>query len=1213
MIESWSRGKLLLFALRRRGEVAASLRAAGEDGRTRAVDAPAAGSAPPAGGGPSAGFPCEFHVAEKVRRKYGFPGTLFRSNGNAVFADYRAVREFAARMNERRPAGLAPVRAGELNAMGLIDEILHYVFRQYESTVNPGVLERATGALGLRLGRDPVAATLRGFTESFPPAAVFQGTISAAEWFAGSTDARRNAEVSLEELLMLHLANINPAFAPFAELFDDAPLARRSAYADLIAGLRAFLRDERPFGGEGGSIIDFLEAPMRAHPGSLAGQLGFIRDRWGVVLSDEFRRKILSSEDLAREDAKRYPTGGAGAVEAPDYRLLARTRPSEYPETENFTHDTEWMPNVVLLAKNVYVWLHQLSRTHGRTIARLDQVPDGELDRLASWNFTSLWLIGVWHRSPASEKIKRMTGNPEAAPSAYSLHEYEIAPDLGGEEAFGNLSHRAWQRGIRLAADMVPNHTGITSRWMRDHPDFFIQADHPPFPAYRFTGPDLSDDPAYQVRIEDGYWTRSDAAVVFQRIDNGTGRLRYIYHGNDGTNMPWNDTAQLDFLKREVREAVIGQILAVAKKFSVIRFDAAMTLAKKHFHRLWYPHPGTGGDIPSRADHAMQQEEFDRLFPAEFWREVVDRINLEMPNTLLLAEAFWLLEGYFVRTLGMHRVYNSAFMHMLMKEDNALYRGAIRSTLHFNPGILKRYVNFMSNPDEKTAVEQFGKGDKYFGIATLMVTLPGLPMFAHGQVEGFREKYGMEYRRDYHDEEADEELVRRHEREIFPLLKLRRLFSETENFELYDVRDEHGRVIEDIFAYSNMAGGQRAVVCYNNRYETYAGTLKHSAGKLSGGSVRGTTVGEALGIRRGDGILYVFREQRSGLAYVRTGNELHDGGFFVRLRAFESQVFLDFLEVEDADGAWRGLHDELKGAGVSDPARAARAIRLRPLHAALSPLLDPAILDAPRPGVRAGLARVAEAIAQLPPGMRGTPGGPGTPDAKNRIVEVAERAIDSAREFLASPDALPLPLPPPEGGAGDPGPKIDDALVILCTILLEALFGAGTAPGSPLPGGAFDEWLLEDVIAGPGQPVEPGGQGRAHGPDAGETAGLVRCLLTAPGPFPSPGWFETPAVREFVRLNEHDGTVYFHKESMEALLRAAVVLQAFRGGLHLLPAGPERAESGARLASLAGLVVRAAAASGYRFGHFLRYLQSDEFLTLHPGPVAAPPLTQPGH
>ena len=57
--------------------------------------------------------------------------------------------------------------------------------------------------------------------------------------------------------------------------------------------------------------------------------------------------------------------------------------------------------------------------------------------------------------------------------------------------------------------------------------------------------------------------------------------------------------------------------------------------------------------------------------PNEFWREVVDRVAAEAPDTLLLAEAFWLMEGYFVRTLGMHRVYNSAFMHMLRDEDNA--------------------------------------------------------------------------------------------------------------------------------------------------------------------------------------------------------------------------------------------------------------------------------------------------------------------------------------------------------------------------------------------------------------------------------------------------------------------------------------------------------------------------------------------------------------
>ncbi len=113
---------------------------------------------------------------------------------------------------------------------------------------------------------------------------------------------------------------------------------------------------------------------------------------------------------------------------------------------------------------------------------------------------------------------------------------------------------------------------------------------------------------------------------------------------------------------------------------------------------------------------------------------------VEAPDTLLLAEAFWLMEGYFVRTLGMHRVYNSAFMNMLRNEENAKYRTVMKNTLEFDPEILKRFVNFMNNPDERTAVDQFGKGDKYFGICMLMATMPGLPMFGHGQIEGFYRK-----------------------------------------------------------------------------------------------------------------------------------------------------------------------------------------------------------------------------------------------------------------------------------------------------------------------------------------------------------------------------------------------------------------------------------------------------------------------------------------
>ena len=135
----------------------------------------------------------------------------------------------------------------------------------------------------------------------------------------------------------------------------------------------------------------------------------------------------------------------------------------------------------------------------------------------------------------------------------------------------------------------------------------------------------------------------------------------------------------------------------------------------------------------------------------------------------------------------------------------------------------------MNNPDERTAVDQFGKGDKYFGACTLMATLPGLPMFGHGQVEGFTERYGMEYRRAYHDESADPWLVSRHERQIAPLLHRRPLFAEVRNFLLYDFYNESGSVNENVFAYSNSLGGQQALVVYNNKFANAHGWIRISS------------------------------------------------------------------------------------------------------------------------------------------------------------------------------------------------------------------------------------------------------------------------------------------------------------------------------------------------------------------------------------------------
>ena len=152
----------------------------------------------------------------------------------------------------------------------------------------------------------------------------------------------------------------------------------------------------------------------------------------------------------------------------------------------------------------------------------------------------------------------------------------------------------------------------------------------------------------------------------------------------------------------------------------------------------------------------------------------------------------------------------------------------LKETLEFDPEILKRYVNFMNNPDEKSAAEQFGKGDKYVGVATLLATLPGLPMFGHGQFEGFAEKYGMEFRRASMDEQPDQWLIDRHEREIVPLLHRRGDFAEARDFLLYDVAADGGGVDEHVFAYSNGSGPSRSLVVYHNRYGETAGWIRDS-------------------------------------------------------------------------------------------------------------------------------------------------------------------------------------------------------------------------------------------------------------------------------------------------------------------------------------------------------------------------------------------------
>jgi glycosidase len=1133
----------------------------------------------------------EFHVARRARDHYQFDQALFALSGNVIFANFHAARVFAQKMNQKRDLVNFPeqaVKPGQINAMGLIDEILHYIVELYRAQRNPHVMGQALAWLDEKLGRRAVDTALERFADTFPPLAIYRREIALDAYLEGETAGVPNRQIVLEELLLLWLANVNPAFSSFLELFDDADLEKWTIYPQIITSLHAFFETQPRFGPGNQNLIDMLRSPAIAVPYSLEGQLGYILERWGYLLG-KYLSRLLSSLDVIKEERKLIFLG-PGPAQVYDFRGLER-------EAERFSQDRDWMPRLVLMAKNVYVWMDQLSKTYQRQITRLDQIPNEELDTLARWGFTGLWLIGVWERSPASQTIKQLCGNPEAVPSAYSLYDYVIAADLGGEAACANLRERAWRRGIRLSSDMVPNHVGIASRWVIEHPDWFIALDYNPYPWYDFAGPDLSHDERVGIFIENHYYTRTDAAVVFKRLDRWTGSEQYIYHGNDGTSMPWNDTAQLNYLTPEVREAVIQTILHVARQFPVIRFDAAMTLAKRHYQRLWFPEPGSGGAIPTRAEHGLSKDQFNAAIPEEFWREVVDRVAAEAPDTLLLAEAFWLLEGYFVRTLGMHRVYNSAFMNMLRDEDNAKYRLVMKNTLEFDPEVLRRFVNFMNNPDERTAVDQFGKDDKYFGICTLMATMPGLPMFGHGQIEGFTERYGMEYRRAYWDEQPDDALIARHEREIFPLLRRRYLFAGADDFLLYDFFIPDGTVNEDVFAYSNRFGEERTLVIYQNRFATARGWIRTSvaySAKTGPDDERALiqkNLGEGLGLHADDSSFCIMRDQISGLEYIRSSRELYEQGLYVELDAYNCHVFLDIREAQD--NQWRQyahLASQLGGRGVPSIEDALTELFLQPIYQPFKELVNAEMFrrlyDARmrKPGgqLNAGLLDEAEQkLAQVLDAIKQFTGGAGDAavvarELRYELKTVLQLPIMERQFSSAALEHLRTALP------GD----MELWGSMLGWLFVHALGRAVAADAAGQQSRSWiDEWLLGRIIAGTLRDLGLDDAASAR------SVTLIKLLTSQQSWHCRPGagqaylvleeLLSDGDVQQFLGVNRYQGVLWFHKEAFEQLCWWLLAVAAIQISSDPRRPAPEAAEQIAACSAVVQALRQAEERSGF--------------------------------
>jgi hypothetical protein len=173
------------------------------------------------------------------------------------------------------------------------------------------------------------------------------------------------------------------------------------------------------------------------------------------------------------------------------------------------------------------------------------------------------------------------------------------------------------------------------------------------------------------------------------------------------------------------------------------------------------------------------------------------------------------------------------------------------------------------------------------------------------------------------------------------------LFSQVQDFLLYDFYTPEGYVNEDVYAYSNKSGGERGLVVYHNKFATAKGWIRTSAAyssKTESGEhiLIQKRLGEGLGLANDGNMYCIFRDPINGLEYIRNNKELHEKGLYIELEAYKCQVFMSFREVQDNEWhQYANLAAYLNGRGVPNIDEAMKEIFLQPIHQAYRELVNP--------------------------------------------------------------------------------------------------------------------------------------------------------------------------------------------------------------------------------------------------------------------------------
>jgi hypothetical protein len=344
---------------------------------------------------------------------------------------------------------------------------------------------------------------------------------------------------------------------------------------------------------------------------------------------------------------------------------------------------------------NTRVWLTELSRTLGRA-ATLDDIPDGELDRLAAKGFDWVWLLSVWRTGPAARRISRTNpawrrefqetlpdlAEEDIAGSGFAITGYTVDPGLGGDPALARIRERLRSRGLRLMLDFVPNHTAPDHPWVEDHTDYYVAG----------TESDLAQAPHNYTRI------------TLRQGD------RVLALGRDPHFAGWPDTLQLDYSNPATQEAMRGELGRIAGQCDGVRCDMAMLVLPDVFERTW-----------------------GRRAPL-FWPGAIRCVRERVPRFCFMAEVYWDLE-WTMQQQGFDYAYDKR-LYDCLRDGHAR-----RAREHLSAGLdyQDKLARFMENHDEPRATATFSP-PAHEAAALITYLAPGLRFFHQGQFEGRRQR-----------------------------------------------------------------------------------------------------------------------------------------------------------------------------------------------------------------------------------------------------------------------------------------------------------------------------------------------------------------------------------------------------------------------------------------------------------------------------------------